>query len=68
MLGRKKKQVIMSIESDGRIREFNSIDDASTLYQIGADKINAALDSKEKLLNIWFRRKAEKVTNKTRIL
>ena len=68
MLGRKKKEVIISIESDGRIREFNTKDDASELYQIPIPVIDRALDSKEKINHIWLRRKADKVVSKNRIL
>ncbi|MBF0244292.1 MAG: hypothetical protein HQL31_03345 [Planctomycetes bacterium] len=63
----KKKQVIMSIESDGRIREFNSIEDAAHQYQIVKEEILEALDTKARVKRIWFRRKADKVINKTRM-
>ena len=58
----------MSIESDGRIREFNSIDDASEEYLVSVDQINVVLESKQQLNSVWFRRKADKVTNKTRMM
>ncbi len=58
----------MSIESDGRIREFNSIEDASEEYLVSIDQINEVLDSKGLLNSVWFRRKADKVTNKTRMM
>ncbi len=64
MLGRKKKQVIMSIETDGRVREFNSLEDAAELYQITVEDIRRALETKERFKLIWFRNKADKIVSK----
>ena len=67
MLGKKKKEVIMSIERDGRIREFNTIDDAAYLYQLPQQIIQKAIDTKAKVRNIWFRKRSEKNISKNRM-
>lgn len=68
MLGKKKKEVILSIESDGRIREFNTMEDAANAYHLQPHAIDEAIGTKERLNRVWFRRKADKIVAKKRIV
>ncbi|MBF0198144.1 MAG: hypothetical protein HQL32_10545 [Planctomycetes bacterium] len=54
---RKKTPVILSVERDGRLREFRHIEDASEHYRIPAKEIEHSISTKGKVGNIWFRRR-----------
>lgn len=56
MVSSKKKEIIMAIENDGRIREFATMKDAGAHYRVSSDMVAQSIESKERVKGIWFRR------------
>lgn len=54
---RKKTPIILSIERDGRMREFRHVNDAAEHYKLDPKLIEDTIQNKSKIGNIWFRRR-----------